>query len=432
MKKIRRHSFSGKSCSPEKWLSIQCGAPKHDEPYSTVENTEEMYKFLDNDQKKIVDVVMSKIIEWTTCRNSSEFEPLRMTIDGPSGTGKTTVSWLIVNLIRNLFQDEGAAMISAPTASVAFHAGGETLHQLLECSELNRRYNPFSMDSSKRKVLQDRFKSLVCLVIDGRSMVSCEQLGNASQILNETIYSGLRPTDGFECLPALILVGDDYQMPCVGTHVFSNPKLHNFRDQSKSFGKNIFLQCTDVVMALHTNKRIRDQQSARMVEKLRMAKNLNPQEEQQLLRLHLESIKSNHGKEAIVEIQKNALYVYDYVHEKHIKDFEMMKLHCTPTNPAAICMSNIDGCKNRCHFHPPVPSRTIIAVGARVALTDANFTPKWGLFNNAMGIVREIVFRRGGNPNNGCLPVYVVVEFDNYRGPVWDVDNPNVSAQGKI
>ena len=53
----------------------------------------------------------------------------------------------------------------------------------------------------------------------------------------------------------------------------------------------------------------------------------------------------------------------------------------------------------------------------------------FGLHSGACRTVDEIVFKKGENPNNGDLPLYVVVDFPLYCGPVWDTKNPTVSKQ---
>jgi hypothetical protein len=68
-----------------------------------------------------------------------------------------------------------------------------------------------------------------------------------------------------------------------------------------------------------------------------------------------------------------------------------------------------------------------LCVGARVAIDNHNFNPIWGLHNGACGIVEEIIFQQGKSPNSGDLPLYVVVNFPLYDGPVWDVKSPKVS-----
>ena len=64
----------------------------------------------------------------------------------------------------------------------------------------------------------------------------------------------------------------------------------------------------------------------------------------------------------------------------------------------------------------------LLCINAKVAIKGYNFYPKWGLHNGAMGTVKEIVFREGKNPNNGDLPEYVVVQFNDLNLPM-DVQN---------
>ena len=65
-----------------------------------------------------------------------------------------------------------------------------------------------------------------------------------------------------------------------------------------------------------------------------------------------------------------------------------------------------------------------LCIGARVALDAVNYNPAWGLYNGACGTVDEIVFRSNDSPNEGKMPLYVVVDFPSYTGPVWDRSNP--------
>ena len=67
----------------------------------------------------------------------------------------------------------------------------------------------------------------------------------------------------------------------------------------------------------------------------------------------------------------------------------------------------------------------MIARGAVVRNIVKNFEPQWGLFNNAIGKVEEIVFGRDqADPNNGDLPAYVAVSYEHYCGPEWDPQHP--------
>ena len=64
-----------------------------------------------------------------------------------------------------------------------------------------------------------------------------------------------------------------------------------------------------------------------------------------------------------------------------------------------------------------------IRIGAKVAKNRRNFCPILGLHSGVCGTVDEIVFKKGENPNNSDLPLYVVADFPLYCGPAWDAKN---------
>jgi hypothetical protein len=64
-----------------------------------------------------------------------------------------------------------------------------------------------------------------------------------------------------------------------------------------------------------------------------------------------------------------------------------------------------------------IMNRTYICRNAKVSLYGKNIKPEWGLYNGSQGIVRDIVFREGDNPNLGDHPRYILVEFPQYKGP---------------
>lgn len=83
------------------------------------------------------------------------------------------------------------------------------------------------------------------------------------------------------------------------------------------------------------------------------------------------------------------------------------------------------------HFRPEsTPLLTFFCVGEKVEIKGKNCNPSWGLYNGAIGTVKEIVFRVGQNPNSKNLPAYVAVEFQSYKPPshvpLFDNKNPKI------
>ena len=66
-------------------------------------------------------------------------------------------------------------------------------------------------------------------------------------------------------------------------------------------------------------------------------------------------------------------------------------------------------------------SVVFVAKGARVMLT-MNLWSSVGLFNGATGTVVDIIYQNNHQPPD--LPIAVIVEFENYRGPVFIENQP--------
>ena len=379
-------------------------------------------------------VVLDKIMEWATCEDYSTFVPLRMTLNGPAGTGKTIVINTIVALIRKLFNDNDVVQVCAPTGTAAFNAGGETLHHLFGNTPNQMGYQPHTLATKKLEKLAAKFKNLLCLIIDERSLIDAHLLGISEQMMSETIHDGQLAHESWGKLPILILVGDDYQLPGISEGAFG---VHSNTHCSKmaQSGRQLFQECTNFVMSLSTSKRIQSKQEddKKLMERLRTANDLTEKQVQKLLSLHLDDIQAKHGTKVVADIKEKAIYLFYKNHKRIYKNLEMLIDHASEDNPVAICKTQSEGLHNgmaiRSHFKKSeIPKSAMICVGSKVALENRNFNPTWGLHNGAVGIVDEIVFAKDTNPNNGDLPQYIVVTFPQYVGPVWDKDNIKVSS----
>ena len=428
-----------KNIEPSEWLNLKCNerdtSPhelKLDIPKKS-DGTQYDIEGLFEDQLTVVLLIMNKIIEWTSCKDLSQFQPLRITINGPAGTGKTVVINTIVTLIRTLFNTNSVVQVCAPTGTAAFNAGGETLHHFLKNKAGMKAYDAFSMSARKKKDLSLKLKNLLCLIIDERSLLDSAHLGIAEQMVSETIFNGEMAEKSWGNLPVLVLVGDDYQLPGVAPgafDAFEAPKGHKATDR----GRQVFKECATVVVSLSTSKRIQEKQIADklLLTKLRTATPLDDNEVKRLLNLHIDKIQQKHGQRVLNEIQKDCIYLFYRNNPRILKNLEILVGNCSADNPVAVCKTRSSGLHNgmaiSSHFkNSSIPTSALLSIGTKVALENKNFCPIWGLHNGAVGIVDEIVFKTGQNPNNGDLPDYVVVDFPQYVGPVWDEDNPTVS-----
>jgi len=80
----------------------------------------------------------------------------------------------------------------------------------------------------------------------------------------------------------------------------------------------------------------------------------------------------------------------------------------------AVHTGGTEACKADSDMAKGLEPKLFLARGARVMLR-ANLWTEVGLVNGSVGNVRDIVFDENQGPP--CLPITVLVEFDNYAGP---------------
>jgi hypothetical protein len=398
---------------------------KYDGSHYTVHG---LYK----DQMKVIAEVMAKIKEWIECTDFASFQPLRLTLNGAGGSGKSVVINTIVTLLRKMFSCNDVVRVVAPTGTAAFNVGGETFHHLLHYRVSRGQYHPLTMPSYKKVKLIKKFKTLLALIVDERSLVTSKDFGTTSTMVSETIYEGCGlQQHSFGGLPVVVLVGDDYQLP--STEEGALVALH-----SKSIGKmtiagrKALLECGLCVMNLTSNKRVSDAKldDKDLLESLRTRTDLTEDQVHKLVSLHLDNYERIAGKDTVQQIKDKAIFLF-YTNAKRVRhNLIQLRRASDHLNPVAICRpintGVTTGKADRRHFDSDSPQASLLCIGANVALESKNYNPQWGLHNGAGGIVREIVFKEGCNPNNGDLPHYVVVEFPLYCGPVWDQNRPKV------
>ena len=393
-------------------------------------------EYLYSDQKAIVAEVCTKLKEFMEMEDLRKFKPLRMTVNGGGGAGKSVVINTIVTIFRKMFNYNNVVKVAAPSGCAAFNVKGETFHHLMELKVSSSTYKPGSMSQDKRDRLLAKFKVLLCLLIDERSLVNSKELGATNQMISETLYGGhFADHQDFGGLPFVILFGDDYQLPSCGAGAFD--AIQNTQtDKMIALGASTFLKCGRKVMNLKSNRRMGDdmKEDKFLLETIRKQKEPTKKQVQKLLNLHIETFGNNFGTAKKREIQQKAIYLSYTNNKRKAHNIKKLAMLSSPTNPVAILKPQnwgvTRGKAESTHFgqnNKPPPS-ALLFKGAIVAINNKNFCPIWGLHNGACGKVQEIVFAKEHNPNHGDLPRYVVVDFPLYTGPAWDVINKTVSS----
>ena len=386
---------------------------------------------LKDDQKDIVAVVLHKLREWLTCSDLSKFEPLRITINGSAGSGKSTVINTLVSLMRKMFKCNGVVKVAAPTGTAAFNVRGETFHHMLGMGVNAGEYTPYSMARDKKKMLMQKFARMLALIIDERSLVNSKDLGTAEQMFKETLYGGHLPEASWGGLPIVIIVGDDYQLPAT-TEGALDALFKQGGGTMTRLGRMAFLELARDVMELKKSKRIKKGRAndRALLDRLRDPDKIVDRDIQKLLSLRLDDMERRHGPEVVRKQIEGAMYLY-YTNEKRIRhNLIELSRASSAANPVAVMKCKTCGLTtdkgDRRHFDNDKPATAMLCLGSRVALENKNFCPQWGLHNGACGTVDEIVYAEGTNPNHGDHPLYMVVHFPLYCGPPWDTDNPKV------
>ena len=387
------------------------------------------------DQRRAVVTVLHTLHDFLTTDDLTDFKPLRMTVNGQGGSGKSVVINTLLTVIRKMVGFTGVAKVIAPTGVAACNVSGETFHHLFNMPIAESAYKAKTMSKSTRMKLISKFELILALIIDERSLMTSKLFGTSECMMAETIYGGGHNSDvKWGGLPILVLVGDDFQLPGFGEgalHVLS--KFSCSGSKMVVNGRQQLLEAAETVVDLGASKRVRESEveTKSLMARLRIG-NPNDSDIDKLLSLHLENVKQKHGVEMKRFIESKALYLF-FKNAKRVKHNNyMLSLQSSSENPVArIFMqskSNKTGKGIKRHFDGDIPFKSMICVGAMVRLIGRNFNPLWGLYNGAGGIVKEIIFREGTSPNDNHMPSYIVVEFPNYTGPPWDLDNPKVSS----
>ena len=394
------------------------------------------------DQMTILHVVMTKIREWIKCSTTDDpeiaktFTPLRLTVRGAAGAGKSFFIKCLVNTITKIFDGARVVEVAGPTGASAYNVGGETLHRKWS---INPHKPSQELGKEAAENLKRKHKRTLAVVIDERSMLTSDGVGAAERNSAATAHGGSHDNEDWGGIPVVIFVGDDYQLPPPTNRekgAFDIMDSRSSYSQQKfgvaSSGASILESMADNCMELTSIKRQNHDQTLfkEVLERLRIGEATNDDADY-LMNLHLSNFKKGDVDKMKGSGVTMNLFATKAPRDEH--NFRELSLTSSADNPVALLKAQwnssvrgLDNCKIHTHFRSPPSVATILSRGALVRIVDKNFEPTWGLYNNAIGKVVEIVFAPGKDPNNGDLPSYVAVRFESYCGPTWDESDPKV------
>ena len=393
--------------------------------------------FCGPDQKEILARVLMKLREWVelpsrikTNHENHKFAPLRMTVSGEAGSGKSVLIHALVTVVRRMFGYKDSAIVVGPTGSSAFNAGGKTIHSFFGIR--NSEKEDMGPSAKTHAALLKKLSHCVALIIDERSMVSSAVLGMAEIACRQTIFKGKNSNNQISWggIPILLLVGDDYQLPPINSGAFDVLQSDKLSTKTRPIvlrGQQLFFEAGRDVMVLTSAKRTlpSQQRLQRILKGVRgePTSTLSDEDIEYLCGFHLNQI---HFKdEEKNKIEMNSLHLFATKEKmKEYNQQRLLKLH-NRSNPVAKIKAQtrkLNGSKSKTASHyddDRTPAAVSLCIGCRVEITGKNINPEWGLFNGSMGVVIDIVFAEGKSPNRGDLPLYVLVDFPLYRGPIF-------------
>lgn len=335
-------------------------------------------------------------------QNKRSFKIKRVMVQGKAGSGKNTVIGMFVHTANEAFP--GSVAVTAPTGIAAINVNGKTLHNIFKISPNVKYFQP--LDGKQQQELQNSFRNVLFLIIDKMSMVGLRMLNYVNKRCQEA-KSNNEPFGGLY----VYMFGDFRQLSPVG-----DPPMFEKKPAGKEAQEGLlaFKTFQTFVELKQCHRQSGSEEAAFRTALDHVADGATTQDDYDLLTERRRAILS---KEEIDSFD-NAIHLFPTNaqvirhNDKVLRDSKL---------PIARIVS-----KNNPNYRP-ITNKSLdedieegllhiikLQVGNRVMLR-TNISVSHGLVNGSIGTVRAIVFKEDELPP--ALPKYILVEFDNYKGP---------------
>lgn len=378
-------------------------------------------------QQLIALEVVKTLAKWVDCISSpEEFKPLRLTIRGKAGTGKTTLIHTLVSITKTLFNCDEAVAVVCPSGCAASNAGGKTIHNRFRIAVKGKDLIPGSL---KRNLLRKENARLTVLIVDERSMVSADALGIMASYIEQTAHNGMNSshTYGWGGVPVVLFFGDDGQLPSVKLGAFDFQECQRTLSLAEAKGLSIFRTMGQHVRTLQTNIRQSDASEFQKILDEVYTGYTSLYSCQKLMELHLDNERFSPDAREIIKAR--SIYVFANKEPMEHHNERCLYRDSGEHNPVARLRSVDSSLKNgkgKLQHAVTLPRSTILARKSKVAITGRNIRPEWGLYNNAVGTIVDILFSNGESPNDNNLPSFILVDFPGYTGPPFIETYPTI------
>ena len=331
----------------------------------------------------------------THLQQSCAKDPLFLIIIGGAGTGKS----YLIHAIRNLLQT--SCVITATTGKASYNIGGFTIHSLLKLP-VGPRGNKDLVGNSLIR-LQENLKDIKYILIDEYSMLGQTTFGwvdrrcRQATGISDELFGG----------KSIILLGDPGQLPPVGDKPLYHAKPSSSIGEQ---GHSVFLMFTNVVK-LTVNQRVQGGDPEQI------------QFRDLLCRLRTGDSNEHDWKILLTRQPSNVQNINDfqlatrlYFSNEEVANynFEQLVGLCQPIARINAFHSSAVAKKASADEMSGLEPVIFLAKGARIMLT-INLWAEVGLCNGATGTLLEFIYANNHQPPD--LPVSVIVQFDDYKGP---------------
>ena len=414
---------------------------------------------MNKEQQTIVICAMEAVVKFLT--NDSTYKPLRATVVGCGGTGKSFVINTLVSIMRRYTKCNDSIKVAAPSGGAAYNVGGCTLHR---CLKLSVKAEDLSkpLNDDKQTELSRDLRRLLMLIVDERSMLNSGLIAGAERNIRHCVFGQQNQNELWGGIPVVLIFGDDLQLLPVKEEgavdgYAQRMKMKDAKPSKKSpdqqitveNGHELFINgLTEDVFNLTENYRTRGDPDFKLIlDHLRVGI-LTESEGERLMAQCMHHHNTSPYVREYLENHPKTVWLYTTNQEKNEQNMKKLvqlsrkqnvpiaRLKCEWSNPdrGGTGLPSVI----RSHFHNTnLVVNTDICVGSIVAINGINIVPEAGLYNGARGKIIDIKYDTGVGPNdkhNNHLPKYVVVDFPGLRlgnAEPWDSNNPTVSSSSK-
>lgn len=357
---------------------------------------------------------------WAMAADDRGAKPtMRAVVAGVAGTGKSFVMGLIAMFIRLVTGKQNSAVIVAPTGAAAGNCGGSTADRLFSFSRADGVYKPLSKDARTCVTKQREFADTEVVLVDEISMWGCKMHGHFVRRLDEVCHYGAATSVAdvtevaFGHLSCVVYFGDFKQLPPVldtplykqvphtkgalamlGAHAYQSIDQRFLLDQPvRQRADDVFyeklMHLRDGLCAQH-----KDEDTVYWSGRVERFQRDRPGPGD-VSTSSLVGTCFNKDRD-----EENRRYI------SACSNVCVVKALASGTHATALSHKSMGMAKS-------IPLIAYYSVGMMVKLT-LNVCPEVGLYNNARGVVRDIVYENGGYDAT-AFPI-VIVEFPEYSG----------------